>query len=313
MLQRLELVFNIGSANTTVYFNDKLVFSEPSCVAYHQEIKAVVAIGHKSLALLGKTPKSVKIGFPVQNGEVADTQLFELFIQAVLDRVLVGYSWQRIVFGLKGQFLIMDSLSPAKKSLLQSILRSLGFLKVKFVSAPYSLALSGYGDNFKKLAGACIVDIGAQKTEISVFALNELVASTVFKWGGIKFTEVLQQKIRSKYQCVVSWHLAEEAKRQVSSLLKTKRKFALRGKDLVTQASKTVIISNSDLSKEYHILVDELIINIQEFLATLPSEIAILVLEKGIFLVGEGSNLKGLDSMIRDSLKCDVFLVDKEV
>jgi len=311
--QRPKLLFDVGSANTRVYLDEKLVFSEATCIAYHQRSKSVVAIGNKALSLLGKTPSSIKLGFPIQNGSIANTKLFELFMQVVVERVLFGYKLQRMVLGLSGNFLVMDSLSPAKKNLLLKSLKSLGFLKVELKSTPYLLASENYGEDIKKLDGVCIIDIGAQKTEISVFALNELVATTSFKWGGIKFTEVLQQKVRTKYQCVVSWHLAEEAKKQVGSLLKVKQKFALRGKDLITQGSKTVILSADDLYADYSLLLDDLLVNIQEFFATLPSEIAILILEKGVFLVGEGSRLKGIDTAIRDRLKCDVFLTSKKV
>ena len=55
-------------------------------------------------------------------------------------------------------------------------------------------------------------------------------------------------------------------------------------------------------------MFEDFLYNIQDFIANLPSETAISVLERGIFLTGGGSLLEGIDVAIRDRLKCDVYL-----
>jgi len=307
-LKRQELYIDIGSANTRIYLGNKEIFCEPTCIAYHRSTNSVVAVGKKALMLLGKTPTSIDIGFPIQHGSVANTKYFELFISSVLSEFMSDDKLSRLVFGLSGKVAVMSSLSPAKKRLLRGLLKNVGFSKIDLIDAAYVSALSISGGGKAQTGGVCVVDIGAQKTEIAVFSMNDLVASRNFKWGGIKLTEVLQKVARSQHQCVVGWHLAEEAKKQVGTLDESRKKFALRGKDLMSQVSKTVVFSSDDVRVEFNKLFDDLFYNIQNFISTLPSETAISVLDRGILLTGGGSMLGGIDDVIRKRLKCDVYL-----
>ncbi|MBU0974293.1 rod shape-determining protein [Patescibacteria group bacterium] len=303
-----ELYIDIGSANTIIYSDNQEIFNEPTCIVYHKDSDSVVAVGEKALMLLGKTPSSIEIGFPVQHGSISNTKYFELFLLAVLNKVTPKNRFRRMIFGLDGKFSIMSSLSPAKKRLLQTLLRKIGFSKIKLVDSSYAAALSICNGDKAQLNNFCVIDIGAQKTEIAVFSMDELVRSKSFKWGGIKLTEALQKIVRSQYQCVVGWHLAEEAKKQVGTLGADKNKFALHGKDLVSQASKTIVFSSDDVRVEFNRLFEELLDDIQSFISTLPSEIAVSILDRGMFMTGGGSMLSGIDSAIRKRLKCDVFI-----
>ena len=82
----------------------------------------------------------------------------------------------------------------------------------------------------------------------------------------------------------------------------------MRGKDLVSQAGKTIVFDSDDVKTEFNKLFSDLLDNIQNFISTLPSETAVSVLDSGIFLTGGGSMLRGIDSAILKRLKCDVFL-----
>lgn len=305
-----ELSIDIGSANTRIFSDNQEIFSEPTCLVYHKDSDSVVAVGNKALMLLGKTPSSIEIGFPVQQGSIFNTKYFELFLLAVLNKVMPKNKLKRIIFGMNGKFSVMSSLSPAKKRLLQNLLKKVGFSKIKLVDSSYAAALSICNGDKTLLNNFCVIDIGAQKTEIAVFSMDELVRSRSFKWGGIKLTEALQKIVRSEHQCVVGWHLAEEAKKQVGTLGSEKNKFALHGKDLISQASKTIVFSSDDVRVEFIKLFNELLDDIQSFISTLPSETAVSILDRGIFMTGGGSMLSGIDSVIRKRLKCDVFISD---
>lgn len=303
-----ELFLDVGSANTRIFLSNKEIFNEPTCIVYHKNSDSVVAVGEKALRLLGKTPKSISIEFPVQYGSIANTKYFELFLLAVLDRILPDDKFRRLIFGLNGKVSVLSSISPAKKRLLQNQLKKVGFSKFELVDSTYSAGLSICSGDKTQLNNICIIDIGAQKTEIAVHSLEELVSSKSFKWGGINLTEALQKIVRLEHQCVVGWHLAEEAKKQVGTLGNERNKFALHGKDLVSQASKTIVFSSEDVRAEYNRQFDELLDEIQSFIAALPSETAVSILDRGIYLTGGGSMLGGIDAVIRNRLKCEVFV-----
>lgn len=311
LLKKTEpLLVDLGSSYTRIYIGKKEIFNQATCIAVHTESESVVAFGEKALRLLGKTPKSIEINFPVLNGEIAHSRYLELYLSAVLQEILPEMRLQRYLFGLYAKVAVPNSLSPAKKNLLQKVLKNSGFTKVDFIGSGYAVA-KNISKNDKKLKDICVLDIGAQKSEISIFSLGELIYSQSYRWGGVFLTESLQKIVRNKHHCVIGWHIAESAKKEIGSVVISKDKLAIRGKDLVTQASKTVIIDGNDVKDEFSKLLDELIDNIQQFLALLPSEVAVSVLDKGIYITGGTSQLKGIDQSLIEKFKCDVLVSTK--
>lgn len=301
------VLIDLGSSNTRIYHNEKKVFDEPTCLAVHTSSQSVVAVGMKALKLLGKAPKSVKISFPIQHGAVAHTRYLEFFLSSVIGSILPDKAISKYLFGVSARIAVPASVSPAKKALLKQILKNAGFVNIQFVHSGFAVAKNCIAQD-SDLKDICVVDLGAQKTEVSVFSLGELVHSELYGWGGIDLTETLQRVVRTKHHCVVGWHVAEAAKKQVGSLVASQEKLAIQGKDLVSQASKTVILDASDLKGEFTKELDELLDRIQQFIALLPSEIAVSVLSKGIYITGGTSQLQGIDQLFMKRFKCDVLV-----
>jgi rod shape-determining protein MreB len=311
LLKKTEpLLIDLGSSCTRIYIGKKEIFNEATCIAVHTDSQSVIAFGEKALRLLGKTPKSVEINFPILNGEIAHSIYLELYLSAVLQEILPDMRLQRYLFGLHAKVAVPNSLSPAKKMLLKKVLKNANFTKMDFVGSGYAVA-KNISQNDKKLKDICVLDIGAQKAEISIFSLGELIYSQSYRWGGVLLTENLQRIIRNKHHCVVGWGIAETAKKEIGSVITSKNKLAVRGKDLVTQASKTIIIDGNDVKVEFSKLLNELLDNIQQFLALLPSEVAVSVLDKGIYITGGTSQLKGIDQAVIEKFKCDVLISTK--
>ena len=304
------LLIDLGSSYTRIVFNSQQVFNEPTCLAVHKNSESVIAVGTKALDLLGKTPDSVIVTFPILNGEIAHSRYLELFLTAVLNKILPETKLKLNIFGLYAKVAVPSSLSPAKKQLLRGVLKSVGFNKTEFIGSGHAVALN-ISKSDGTLRDICVLDIGAQKAEISIFSLGELIFSESYRWGGILLTEQLQKIVRSKHSCVVGWHVAEQAKIEIGSVVSGKGKVAIRGKDLATQASKTVIIDSNDVKSEFAKSLDELLDNIQQFISLLPSEVAISVLDKGIYITGGTSQLQGIDQAVIEKFKCDVLLSTK--
>lgn len=302
-----ELLIDIGSTNTRIIIGSKLVFFEPTCLAIHKHTGSVIAVGEKAHKLLGKTPKSVEISFPVSYGSVSNTKHFELFLSAILLELLPKNKFNRFIFGLRGKVSVPTSVSPAKKKLLSNCLKRVGFTKFEFIESSKAISKSVFNSK-KVVEDICIIDIGGQSTEIAVLSMGEIISTKSFKWGGIQLSEALQRIVREKHHCVVGWHIAEAAKLQIGSVEKGKDKFAIRGKDLITQASKTILVSSNEVKEDFSKSLYELLDGVKNFLSLLPSETVISVLENGIFVTGGGSKLKGIDTLITQNLKCEVLL-----
>lgn len=295
---RSEPVFiDLGSSKTRIYVGSKLLFSQATCIAVHTSSDSVVAYGDTALRLLGKTPKAVSVCFPVQNGSISHSRYLGLFVSAVVTQVFKTSKIQRYIFGMHAVVGVPTGLSPAKKNLLEVALRSAGFTKVTFKSIGLLFDVEG-----------CVIDLGAQKTEVSVVSQQEVIETKLIKWGGIDLTELLQKVVREKYHCVLGWHVAEKTKLEVGTLLTTKNKVAIQGKDLSTQSSKTVIVKSSDIQESFSLQVSEILDQVQYVFSLLPSEIIIDILQKGIYLTGGTSQLEGLNTAFMERFHCEVIV-----
>ncbi len=79
-----EIAMDLGTANTIIIHNDKIVVDEPSIVALDERTGKVVAIGHKARQMHGKTHEGIKTVRPLRDGVIADFNSAELMIRGMI-------------------------------------------------------------------------------------------------------------------------------------------------------------------------------------------------------------------------------------
>ena len=67
-----ELAIDLGTANTLIIYNGKVVVDEPSIVALDVHTGKVVAIGHQARQMHEKTNPNIKTIRPLKDGVIAD-------------------------------------------------------------------------------------------------------------------------------------------------------------------------------------------------------------------------------------------------
>ena len=77
-----EIAIDLGTANTLIIWNDKVVVDEPSIVARDIQTGKIVAIGKKAQQMHGKTHKLIETVRPLKDGVIAD---FQSAITAISD------------------------------------------------------------------------------------------------------------------------------------------------------------------------------------------------------------------------------------
>src|SRR5271170_430997 len=83
-----DIGIDLGTANTLVYVRGKgIVLAEPSVVAVDSMTNEVLAIGHKAKAMLGKTPRKIHAVRPMKDGVIADFEIVEGMLKALIKRV----------------------------------------------------------------------------------------------------------------------------------------------------------------------------------------------------------------------------------
>lgn len=307
-----DILFDVGSSNTRIAIGGSVVFNEPTCIAVHTQSDAVIAIGYKAAALLGKTPSSISVVFPIKAGRVSSEVYATRFMEAVLQSV-VQSNLISAVLGFSAKVVVPAKLSPVEMSVWERTIRSVGVSRLSLVSNAQALYAAIAGP--KALThSVCVIDLGGQKTDFAVLSAGEVVAAQTYKTGGVECTEMIQDYLRMNELFIVGWQSAEECKKEVGQVSceekKVKdKKLAVRGKDAHYHVAKTVIVTSSMFQESLCAYADTLLKQLKQFFSLVPPELAAGALERGIYFTGAGSQLKGLDAHLQDNLKTEFIML----
>ena len=88
-----EIAIDLGTANTLIIMNDKVVVDEPSIVAKDIQTGNIVAIGKRAQQMHGKTHKLIETVRPLKDGVIADFQSAESMIRGMIKMINTGKSF----------------------------------------------------------------------------------------------------------------------------------------------------------------------------------------------------------------------------
>jgi rod shape-determining protein MreB len=85
---------------------------------------------------------------------------------------------------------------------------------------------------------------------------------------------------------------------------------SVKGRDLVTGLPREVIITDGDIREAMAQSIGTLVETIKEVLETTPPEIVSDIMQRGIYLVGGGALIRGLDVLLNEELKIPIYIAN---
>ena len=82
-----ELAIDLGTANTVIFMNDKIVLDEPSIVAIDQNTNKPIAFGQKARLMHERTHPNIKTIRPLKDGVIADFNAAEQMIRGFVKMI----------------------------------------------------------------------------------------------------------------------------------------------------------------------------------------------------------------------------------
>ena len=79
-----EIAIDLGTANTIIIQNGKIVVDEPSIVAMDIKTDNIIAIGKRAQQMHGKTHENIKTIRPLKDGVIADYKATEEMIKGMI-------------------------------------------------------------------------------------------------------------------------------------------------------------------------------------------------------------------------------------
>ena len=306
-----EIAIDLGTANTLIIWNDKVVVDEPSIVAKDIQTGKVVAIGRKAQQMHGKTHKLIETVRPLKDGVIADFQSAEQMIKGMIKMINPG----RSLFNptLRMVICIPSGITEVEKRAVQDSAEHAGAKEVYLIHEPMAAAI-GIGIDVEEPMGNMIIDIGGGTSEIAVIALGGIVCDKSIRIAGDDFTSDIEEYMRRQHNILVGERTAEQIKIEVGAALPELENppadFAVRGRDLMTGIPKEIMVSYQEVAEA----LDKSIFKIEEAilkaLETTPPELASDIYRRGLYLTGGGALLRGLDKRLSQKIKLPVHVAE---
>ena len=173
-----EIAIDLGTANTLIINNDKVVVDEPSIVAKDILLNKVVAIGKKAQQMHGKTHRTIETIRPLKDGVIADFQAAEQMIRGMIKMI----PSRKTLFqpSLKMVICIPSGITEVEKRAVKDSAEHAGAKEVYLIHEPMAAAI-GIGVDVLEPKGNMIIDIGGGTSEIAVISLGGIVTDKSVK------------------------------------------------------------------------------------------------------------------------------------
>jgi len=176
-----ELAIDLGTANTIIVHNDKVVVNEPSIVAIDAHTGKMIAIGEKARQMHGKTHENIKTIRPLRDGVIADFDAAEQMIRGMIKMINTGS--RLFTPSLKMVVSIPSGCTEVERRAVRDSSEHAGGRDVFMIYEPMAAAI-GIGIDVEAPQGSMVVDIGGGTTEIAVIALSGANRS-IIAWNTI--------------------------------------------------------------------------------------------------------------------------------
>ncbi len=306
-----EIAIDLGTANTIIYYNDKVVVDEPSIVAIERSSNKVIAIGKRALMMHGKTHENIKTVRPLKDGVIADFQAAEYMLRGMIKMI----STKNSLFppALRMVICIPSGITEVEERAVRDSAEQAGAKEVRLIHEPMAAAI-GIGIDVLEPTGNMIIDIGGGTSEIAVIALGGIVSNKSIRTAGDDFNVDIEEYMRKQHNIYIGERTAEKVKIEVGSALKELDNppddVPVHGRDLLTGIPKEIIVNYTEIAEAIDKSVAKIEMAVLNALENTPPELSADILRTGIYLTGGGAMLRGLDKRIALKTKLDVHIAD---
>ncbi len=306
-----EIAIDLGTANTIIIKNDKIVVDEPSIIAVHKQSGKMFALGEKARQMHGKTHDQIKTIRPLRDGVIADFNAAELMLRGLIKMA----SSKNSLFtpSLKMVVCIPSGSTEVEVRAVRDSAEHAGGRDVYMIHEPMAAAI-GIGIDVEAPEGNMVVDIGGGTTEIAVISLGGIVTNKSIRIAGDDFTSDIQEYMRHQHNIKIGERSAEEIKIRVGSALpeldNPPEDYMVRGPHQMTALPVEIPVSYQEIAHSLEKSLSKIETAILNVLEQTPPELYADIFKNGIFLAGGGALLRGIDKRISAKTNIPVHIAE---
>ncbi len=298
-----EIALDLGTANTIIICNNKIVVDEPSIVALDRRTDKLIAIGERARQMHGKTHDNIYTIRPLREGVIADFNAAEQMIRGMIK--MIDTKARLFTPSLTMVICIPSGSTEVEVRAVRDSAEHAGGREVYMIYEPMAAAL-GIGLNVEEPMGNMVVDIGGGTTEIAVISLGGIVSNKSIRIAGDDLTADIMEYMRRQHNIKIGERTAEEIKIQVGSALpeldNPPADFIVNGPNQMTALPIEVPVSYQEISHCLEKSISKIESAALTALEQTPPELYSDIVNNGIWLAGGGALLRGLDKRLTDKI-----------
>ncbi|AFL97053.1 rod shape-determining protein [Ornithobacterium rhinotracheale] len=307
-----DIAIDLGTANTLIIHNNKVVVDHPSIVAIDRQSGKLIAVGHEAKRMQGKTHDDIKIVRPLKDGVIADFEASEKMIREFIS-MIPGLKGGMFAPALRMVICIPSGITQVERRAVKDSALHVNAKDIRLIYEPMAAAI-GVGIDIQQPEGNMIIDIGGGTTEIAVISLGGIVVDQSVKIAGDIFTNDIAYHLRTHHNLYVGERTAERIKIEIGSALEELEHepddIYVQGRDLITGKPKEVVVNYKEVARALDNSISRIEDAVMETLSKTPPELAADIHNTGVYMAGGGSMLRGLDQRISKKTGLPVFLAE---
>ncbi|HHT23688.1 MAG TPA: rod shape-determining protein [Bacteroidales bacterium] len=298
-----EIAMDLGTANTIIIQNDKVVVDEPSVVALDKRTDKLIAIGEKARQMQGKENEGIRTVRPLRDGVIADFYACELMMRGLIKMI----PSRNKLFSptLKIVVCIPSGSTEVEIRAVRDSAEHAGGREIYMIYEPMAAAI-GIGIDVEAPSGCMIVDIGGGTTEIAVISLGGIVSNKSIRIAGDDLTSDIMEYMGRMHNIKVGERTAEQIKINVGAALtdleEAPEDYVVHGPNRMTALPMEVPVSYQEIAHCLEKSVSKIEAAVLSALEQTPPELYADIVKQGIYLAGGGAKLRGLDKRLTDKL-----------
>lgn len=306
-----DVAIDLGTSSTLIYVKGKgIQLREPSIVAIDDSNHNIVAVGNEAKKMLGRTPEGIRAVRPMKDGVIADFGIVKLMLKTYIEMV------QKKKLFVRPRIIVCvpSGITEVEKRAVRDSVEATGAREIFLVSEPIAAAM-GAGLPVEAPTGNMIIDIGGGTTEIAVVALSGIVNANSIRVAGDEMDEAIINYVKKNYNLIIGEQTAENIKITIGSAFAVGKDETMdvKGRDLVSGIPKTIKVTGAKIREALEETVSLIIEAVRLALEKTPPELAADIVDRGIYMAGGGSLLKGLDSLIKEETNLPVFIAQDPI
>ncbi|MFT3994247.1 MAG: rod shape-determining protein [Dysgonomonas sp.] len=300
-----EIAIDLGTANTIIIHNGRIVVDQPSVVALERKTNKVIAVGEQARQMHGKTHEDIRTVRPLKDGVIADFTAAEQMIRGLIK--MFNNKSRLFSPSLRIVICIPSGSTEVETRAIRDSAEHAGGRDVYMIYEPMAAAL-GIGLDVEAPEGNMIVDIGGGTTEIAVISLGGIVSNKSIKIAGDDLTEDIQEYMGRQHNVKVGERTAENIKIAVGAALTelpeedVPEEFIVHGPNRMTSLPMDVPVAYQEMAHCLDKSLSKMDSAILSALEQTPPELYADIVKNGIYITGGGALLRGLSKRFTDRI-----------